>query len=106
MTSEDLQTWLGERNLDEGANEVLGEYHVTMDEIVGRDRTPRVSYARQHLWAFLELSGFSQSEVSRLFERNHTTVMAGIKAHYKRKPPPPLFETAEEEPAAENEEEP
>lgn len=54
---------------------------VTREEVCGRRRTKNVASARQELWWHLRRSpGMSYGEIGLLFGRNHTTVMAGIRA--------------------------
>ena len=54
---------------------------VTREELCGRRRTKNVASARQELWWHLRRSpGMSYAEIGRLFGRNHTTVMAGVRA--------------------------
>lgn len=55
---------------------------VTREELCGRGRTKNVAFARQELWWHLRRSpGMSFAEIGRLFDRNHTTVMAGIRSY-------------------------
>ncbi len=57
---------------------------VTREEVCGRGRTKAVALARHELWWRLrhhpEMS-FSYVEIGRLFDRHHTSVFAGIRAH-------------------------
>lgn len=60
---------------------------MTRAEVCGRGRTRKVSAARQELWWRLrhdEAMTFSYVEIGRLFERNHTTVMLGVRAWEER----------------------
>ena len=60
---------------------------ITRDELCGRCRTRALTRARHELW-YLILEHperyYSQSEIGRLFERDHTTVASGIRAHQQR----------------------
>lgn len=49
-------------------------------EILGRDRTKRTRLVRQLYWKLLyEKKGYGYSEIGRLNERNHSTIISGIK---------------------------
>ena len=72
---------LTERGLVYLLDEVCRTHHVTRDEVTGRNRSRSVSFARQDLWWRLrESHGFSYVELGRIFARNHTTVLHGVRA--------------------------
>ena len=49
-------------------------------EICGRVRTARICDARHSVWFLLtRLGGVSQSEIARMYGRDHTTVMSGVR---------------------------
>lgn len=74
-------TALGERGLLSMLDDVCRRHHVTREEVAGRTRTRSVSFARQDLWSRLRKQlGFSYAEIGRLFARNHTTVLHGVRA--------------------------
>lgn len=63
---------------------------VTTYEVCGRARTRGVSYARHELWWRIRNHPdrhYSFAEIAKLFRRDHTTVLQGIKAHQKRMKP-------------------
>lgn len=72
---------LTERGLLYMLEDVCHRHHVTREEVTSRNRTRSVSFARQDLWwRMRETFGFSYVEIGRLFARNHTTVLHGIRA--------------------------
>jgi chromosomal replication initiation ATPase DnaA len=78
---------LVERDLVELLDTVCAGRGVTRDEICGRVRTRTVARARQELWWRLRAGrAFSYEEIGRLFQRNHSTVLHGIRAYRKACP--------------------
>jgi chromosomal replication initiation ATPase DnaA len=75
------------RDLVDLLDEVCRRRAVTRDEVCGRARTRAVAHARHELWWRLrhhpEIS-FSFEEIGRLFQRNHATVIHGVRAHQRR----------------------
>lgn len=66
-------------------DEICLARRVTREEVCGRGRTKNVALARQELWARLRRHpGMSYEEIGRLFDRNRTTIMAGIRAYERR----------------------
>jgi len=66
-------------------------HHVTVDELLGRDRTPAASHARQALWEALNATGhWSLVRLGKVFGRDHVTILHGITAHRVRNGLPPL----------------
>lgn len=61
------------------ATAVMAETGVSVDAMLGRSRVARVSDARQRLWAALWRAGWSIGEIGRTLDRDHTTVMAGLR---------------------------
>jgi chromosomal replication initiation ATPase DnaA len=65
-------------------DEVCRARRVTRVELCGRARTKAVASARRELWWRLrhhpELF-FSYEDIGRLFGRNHSTVISGVRAH-------------------------
>jgi len=75
---------LVERDLVELLDAVCVGRGVTRDEVCGRVRTKTVARARQELWWKLRSGrAFSYEEIGRLFRRNHSTVLHGIRAYRK-----------------------
>jgi chromosomal replication initiation ATPase DnaA len=57
---------------------------VTREEVCGRGRTKNVSFARKELWFHLrQHPGMSYDEIGRLFGRNRTTVMGGVRSYLR-----------------------
>ena len=60
--------------------DVSGEFHVPMFEVLGRTRRPTPTKARHEVWRRLrDDHEFSFNEIAALFDRDHTTVMSGIR---------------------------
>lgn len=58
---------------------------VTHEEMLSRDRTQRVAWARQEAWYQLYATGdYSLLSIGEHFSRHHTTVQEGIGEHVKR----------------------
>ena len=56
-------------------------------ELLGRHRTRGVVRARHELWWLLRHDPertYSLPELARLFDRDHTTILAGVAAHASR----------------------
>jgi chromosomal replication initiation ATPase DnaA len=79
------------RDLLDVLDEVCRRRHVTRADLCGRRRTRAAASARQEIWWLLrhhpELH-FSFADIGRLFGRDHTTIMAGVGAHERRRGPP------------------
>jgi chromosomal replication initiation ATPase DnaA len=75
------------RDLLELAREVCARRGVLLRELCGDARCRSVSQARQELWWRIRPHPerrYSYPEIARLFDRDHTTVLAGIEAHRRR----------------------
>jgi len=76
------------RDLLDALDDVCRRRHVTRDDLCGRGRTRAAASARQEIWWLLrhhpELN-FSFADIGRLFDRDHTTIMAGVDAHERRR---------------------
>ncbi len=65
---------------------------VLLDEVCGRGRSQAVVAARQEVWYLLRndpARSFSFSELGRIFDRDHTTIRAGVLAHTRSATPQP-----------------
>ena len=51
----------------------------TVSALFGPGREKRVSRARQDLWRELRAAGWAYEEIGRLFGRDHTTVLHGVR---------------------------
>ncbi len=84
-SAKDIIDDLARRDLLEVASRVALRHHITIGEMVGDGRERPVAWARQALWC--ELFGYghwSYVALGRLFGRDHTTVMIGVRAHLAR----------------------
>lgn len=62
------------------AESIATRHRVTLDELLGRDRSRRPARARRELYGCLYASGWSLSEIGRTLDRDHTTVLYGVRA--------------------------
>lgn len=80
MSEQRIVAALSERGLSTMLEEVARSHHVTQGEVVGRTRRLTPTKARHELWRRLrDEHGFSYPEIGSLFDRDHTTIMAGIR---------------------------
>jgi chromosomal replication initiation ATPase DnaA len=85
MTSVDIIEELAARGLLGLTRTIAIAHDVTMIELVGRRRTQALSAARQELWAELYARGhWSYPRLGELFDRDHTTIMAGVASYERR----------------------
>jgi chromosomal replication initiation ATPase DnaA len=59
--------------------EVCHHYDVHPDDVTGDERTPTIAFARFHWFFELRDRGLSYPEIARLVQRDHTTVMSGVR---------------------------
>ena len=52
---------------------------LTVEELTGKYRKQLLCAARQAYWLHLHSQGYGYSEIGRMFNRNHVTVMHGIR---------------------------
>ena len=75
------------RGLLDLVNQVCVRRGVTIEELCGRGRPRSVARARHELW-YLMIEHperyYSHSEVGRLFERDPTSIMSGVRGHRRR----------------------
>lgn len=82
-----VRTAFVDRGLGDIIEAICSSHAVTFEEIHGRGRTRRISQAREELWWQLRChpgASFSYAEIGSFFDRNHTTVMSGVRAHMRR----------------------
>lgn len=87
LTNDPVLRALLERNLVSLLDDVCRCRAVTRDEVCGVTRTKAVVRARHELWWTLRNHPerfFSLEEVGRLFQRDHATVLQGVRAHAQR----------------------
>lgn len=76
------------RGLLEVLDRVCARRGFSRDELCGRLRTRALSRARHELWCLIldhPERYYSHNEIGRLVERDHTTVLAGIRAHRRHR---------------------
>lgn len=58
---------------------IVREHHVTWAQVCSRSRRKRICEARNAAFRFLRGVGFSYPEIGAIFDRDHSTVIAGVK---------------------------
>lgn len=59
---------------------VAARYGLTAADLLGRDRRDHVARARWHAWYQLRCQfGSSLNQIGRLFDRDHTTILYGLR---------------------------
>jgi hypothetical protein len=69
-------------------DQVAAAHLIPVDDIVGIGRTRRVVEARHATMAALLDAGFSSPQAGQVLDRDHTTVLAGARAHRRRQEQP------------------
>jgi chromosomal replication initiation ATPase DnaA len=73
---------LKQRGLLDAAHRAAERFHVTVEAMLGRDRHKSASAARHALWAEIyDLDLLSLPELGEVFDRDHTTILAGVRKH-------------------------
>jgi chromosomal replication initiation ATPase DnaA len=52
---------------------------IPTDEILGRSKLRRIAEVRMLYWYILSLNDFGVAEIARLCEKNHATIIHGIR---------------------------
>ena len=65
-------------------DQVSSLHCVSRADILGTSRVAKIICARQHCYTLARQGGKSFLAIGRFFNRDHTTVIYGIKAHEKR----------------------
>ena len=61
-------------------HKIMEDYDLTVEEIKGNQRTKQVTEPRWVMWKLIRKnSGLSYGEIGRLFNKDHSTIMNGIK---------------------------
>lgn len=64
---------------------IAAAYFTTPGRVVGERRLKRDVHARHALWASIYAMGrYSLPELGRMFGRDHTTILVGIRKHNAR----------------------
>ncbi len=66
------------------ALDVALKYELSLEELIGPKRHRHQAHPRQEAMFMMTRAGYSRSEISRFFGRNHTTVTHGVRAHEAR----------------------
>lgn len=79
------------RVADEILDEVCSEYAVRRQELLGVSRTAGIVEARHDaMWRFRQCRNeygdplYGYPELGRIFNRDHTTIIHGVRAHQRR----------------------
>jgi len=75
------------RNLLDMVLDICNRRGVLVPELCGRSHRQSIVRARHEVWARLRSDPehhFSFPDIARLFHRDHSTVIAGVRAHTKR----------------------
>ena len=81
----DLIDRMKRRGLDGVLREISHDHFVPPHEVVGRTRRQTPTRARHAMWLRLRDDyNFSFNEIAALFDRDHTTIMSGIRTARKR----------------------
>jgi chromosomal replication initiation ATPase DnaA len=79
---------LEERDLVGMLDTICRARGVTRDELCGRERTKNIALARHELWWTLRNTpamSFSYVEIGRIFGRDHSSVLHGVRAFERAK---------------------
>lgn len=86
LTTEGILLELRRRNLYEDARRIACAHGVTIEQMFSKRRHKGEAMARQAFWADLYARGcWSYPQIGELCAKDHTTIMAGVKAHMARK---------------------
>lgn len=58
---------------------VARKHGVTVEDLYSHDRTRAFAYARFEAWACLSAIGWSSAKIGRVFGRDHSTILHGLK---------------------------
>lgn len=70
---------LDDRGLLKPALDIAIAHYVTLDELLGRTRTPSAVRARRAFWLELRELGMSYPHIAKLCGVDHTTVLYGVR---------------------------
>jgi len=86
----DVRAELDAHGLTDLVREICRRRGITLDELCGTTRTRSISRARHETWAAIHAlphRHYSYAEIGRLFGRDHSTVLLGIRVHRRRASP-------------------
>lgn len=79
---EEIRKDLEARGLWSIVEETARRHFLLPHELLGSDRLASVCMARFHLWSILRSrTGFSFPQLGRIFGRDHTTIMMGVRKY-------------------------
>lgn len=64
---------------------VLVNHNYNWTEIVGKSRKQKICEVRFEIWSDLQLAGYSLPQIGRLFNKDHTTILSGIRSYNGRR---------------------
>ena len=71
---------LGSRRAEELLVGICQQHDVTAFGVRGRSRLRTLTMARHHWWFKIRELGYSYPEIARIVERDHTSVLQGIRS--------------------------
>lgn len=76
----------GKATMREIACQVAERYDLTLADFKGSSSAYRIAHPRQEAMALIRTEGrFSYLQIGRFFNRDHTTVLHGVRAHSARR---------------------
>jgi chromosomal replication initiation ATPase DnaA len=80
MTTSDIADRLRSRRLIAIARSIAAQRCVDLADMLGTTHRKAATAARRELWLWVrDKYGYSYHELGELFERDHSTIMAGIR---------------------------
>ncbi len=79
VSPQEIANRLRARDLLGVVDSLCSGHGVPRDLVLGRSRPKSVAFARNRLYAELSRTGLSYPEIGSLLDRDHTTVMAGVR---------------------------
>ena len=80
----DMLAELDVRDLTHDFEVVAKKHQVTLAEVMGPRKMGGTIEARQECYSMLRGLGWSWPRIGQLFDRDHRTIMGGVKAHERR----------------------
>lgn len=64
--------------------DTAGKYRLTSEQLIGHSRFKELVLARHEAFYLLQRKGLSTPQIGRLMNRDHSTVIHGIREHINR----------------------
>lgn len=64
--------------------ETANKYNLTSEQLIGHSRFKQLILARHEAFYLLQRKGLSTPQIGRLMNRDHSTVIYGIREHMNR----------------------